>query len=102
MFLVFQCFHKTAEKEALLKEARSLKSEMINTAKEEAQNEAQKILNQAQEAIQNEKRSALNELKEQVGIIALDIAEKVLRKELETKHKQIQLVNQLLKDTDLK
>ena len=91
-----------AEKEALLKEARSLKSEMINTAKEEAQSEAQKILNQAQEAIQNEKRSALNELKEQVGIIALDIAEKVLRKELETKHKQIQLVNQLLKDTDLK
>ncbi len=75
---------------------------MINEAKAEAQEEAQKILTQAQEAIQNEKRAAVNELKQQVGTIALDIAEKVLQNELESKEKQMQLVNQLLEDTDLK
>ena len=75
---------------------------MINEAKVEAQEEAQKILAQAQEAIQNEKRAAVNELKQQVGSIALDLAEKVLQKELESKEKQMQLVNQLLEDTDLK
>ena len=91
-----------AEKETLLKEARTTRSEIINSAKEEAQQEAQKILSQAQEAIQNEKRAAVNELKEQVGSIALDIAEKVLHKELESKDKQMQLVNQLLQDTELK
>ena len=91
-----------AEKEALLKEARKAKADMINEAKTEAQEEAQKILTQAQEAIQNEKRAAVNELKQQVGIIALDIAEKVLQNELESKEKQMQLVNQLLEDTDLK
>ena len=64
----------SAEKEALLKEARSTRSEMINAAKEEAQQEAQKILSQAQDAIQNEKRAAVNELKEQVGTIAIEIA----------------------------
>jgi F-type H+-transporting ATPase subunit b len=57
---------------------------------------------QAQQAIQNEKRTAINELKDQVGSIALEIAEKVLRKELDSKDKQMDLVNEILKDTELK
>jgi F-type H+-transporting ATPase subunit b len=91
-----------AEKEALLKEANSTRADLINTAKEEAQAEADKILTQAQEAIQNEKRAAINELREQVGSIAMDIAEKVLQKELENKDKQVQLIDQLIQDSDLK
>ena len=91
-----------AEKEALLKEARTTRSELINGAKEEAQEEAQKILSQAQDAIQSEKRAAVKELKEQVGSIAMEIAEKVLQKELENKDRQLELVDQLLQDTKLK
>lgn len=91
-----------AEKEALLKEARTTRAELINSAKEEAQAEAEKILSQAQEAIQNEKREALTELKEQVGSLAMGIAEKVLQKELDNKDKQVQLIDQLLQDADLK
>lgn len=91
-----------AQKEALLKEARTIRSEMINTAKVEAQSEANKILSQAQEAIQNEKRTAVNELKDQVSSIALDIATKVLQNELESKDKQMQLVSKLLQDSDMK
>ena len=91
-----------AQKEALLKEARTIRSEMINTAKVEAQSEANKILSQAQEAIQNEKRTAVNELKDHVSSIALDIATKVLKNELESKDKQMQLVSKLLQDSDIK
>jgi len=91
-----------AEKESLLKEARTLSSEIINTAKEEAQGEAQKIIFQAQETIQNEKRSAVKELRVQVGSIAIDIAEKIIQKELDNKEKQLQLIEQLLKETKLK
>lgn len=91
-----------AEKEVLLKEARATRAELINSAKEEAQAEAEKILSQAQEAIQNEKRAALTELKEQVGSLAMGIAEKVLQKELDNKDKQVQLIDQLLQDADLK
>tara|TARA_B110000114_G_scaffold118607_1_gene124251 strand:- start:160 stop:660 length:501 start_codon:yes stop_codon:yes gene_type:complete len=91
-----------AEKESLLKEARATRSELINNAKEEAQVEAQKILSQAQDAIQSEKRAAVKELKEQVGSIAMEIAEKVLKKELENKDRQLELVDQLLQDTKLK
>ena len=89
-------------KEAMLKEARNTRADLINTAKEEAKAEAEKILTQAQEAIQNEKRAAVNELKDQVGSIAMDIAEKVLQKELESNDKQEQLISQLLKESDLK
>ena len=91
-----------AQKETLLKEARMIRSEMINTAKVEAQSEANKILSQAQEAIQNEKRTAVNELKDHVSSIALDIATKVLQNELESKDKQMQLVSKLLQDSDMK
>ena len=91
-----------AEKESLLKEARATRSELINNAKEEAQVEAQKILSQAQDAIQSEKRAAVKELKEQVGSIAMEIAKKVLQKELENKDRQLELVDQLLQDTKLK
>ena len=71
-------------------------------AKEEAKVEAQKILEQAQKVIQNEKQAALNELRDQVGSIAMDIAGKVLHKELESNEKQLQLVEQLLKEINLK
>ena len=91
-----------AEKEALLKEAHSTRADLINTAKEEAQAEADKILTQAQEAIQNEKRAAINELREQVGTIAMKKKKKVLQKELENKDKQVQLIDQLIQDSDLK
>lgn len=91
-----------AEKEALLKGARNTRADLINTAKEEAQAEADKILIQAQEAIQNEKRAAIKELREQVGSLAMDIAGKVLQKELDNKDKQVELIDQLIQDYDLK
>ena len=90
------------EKEILLKEALKTKNQIISDAKKEAQNETEKILSQAQDTIQSEKRAALKELKNQVSSIAIDIAEKVINKELENKDKQMNLVNDLLKETDFK
>ena len=90
-----------AEREALLKEARSSGAEIVAQAKTEAKAEADKIIAHAQESIQNEKRAALNELKNQVAQISLDIAEKVIDSELDSKDKQSKLVNQLIKDASL-
>ena len=90
------------EKEFLIKEALKTKNQIIGEAKKEAQNEAEKILSQAQESIQSEKKAALKELKNQVGSIAIDIAEKVINKELDSKDKQMNLIKGLLKETDFK
>ena len=90
-----------AEREALLKEARSNGAEIVAQAKTEAKTEADKIIALAQESIQNEKRAALNELKNQVAQISLDIAERVIDSELDSKYKQSQLVEKLIKDVSL-
>jgi len=90
-----------AERESLLKEARSNGADIVAQAKAEAKAEADKIIALAQESIQNEKRAALIELKNQVAQISLDIAEKVIDSELESKEKQSKLVNQLIKDASL-
>ena len=90
------------EKEFLIKEALKTKNQIIGEAKKEAQNEAEKILSQAQESIKSEKKAALKELKNQVGSIAIDIAEKVINKELDSKDKQMNLIKGLLKETDFK
>ena len=90
-----------AEREALLKEARTSGADLFAKAKEDAKLEADKILSQAQDAIQNEKRAAINELKNQVAQISLEIAEKVIEGELEDKDKQTSLVEKLLKDASL-
>tara|TARA_B100000900_G_scaffold52342_1_gene38652 strand:+ start:5548 stop:6045 length:498 start_codon:yes stop_codon:yes gene_type:complete len=90
-----------AERESLLKKARSEGANIVTQAKDEAKAEADKIIAQAQESIQNEKRAALIELKNQVAQISLDIAEKVIDSELESKEKQSKLVNQFIKDAPL-
>lgn len=74
-----------AERDALLKEARELKDQLITQAKEQAQSEADKLIANAKDSIQKEKQQALQELKMQVAEISIEIAEKVLCKELENK-----------------
>lgn len=90
-----------AEREALLKDARATGAEIIAQSKIDAQTEANKIIAQAQETIRNEKRVAVNELKNQVAQISLEIAEKVIDKELDNKNKQAELVDKFLKDVSL-
>ena len=68
-----------AERDTLLKEAREIKQQLIDDAKNEAQSEAKKIISQAQETIQNEKKAAISDLKNQVATLSIDIAEKVLK-----------------------
>ena len=90
-----------AEREALLKDARSNGADIVAQSKAEAKAEADKITTQAQESIQNEKRAAIAELKNQVAQISLDIAEKVIDSELESKDKQSKLVDKLIKEASL-
>ena len=85
------------DRDALLKEAREMKNEIISKAKETATNEADKIISSAKEQITNEKMKALTELKNQVAAISIEMAEKVLGSELSNADAQKDLVNRALK-----
>ncbi len=91
-----------AERDTLLKEARTTSNQIVEQAKAEAKKEADKIMQQTQEAIANEKAAAVDDLKRQVAGFSLDIAEQVLKSELESESKQKQLVEKLLSDVKLK
>jgi F-type H+-transporting ATPase subunit b len=90
-----------SERDEILKEAKMLKDNIVNEAKTQAQTEGAKLIEKARIEIENQKKAALAELKGQVSSLSLDIAERVLRSQLDDKAKQQDLVNSLLKDVEL-
>lgn len=90
------------QRDSMLKEARELKERIVTEASSEAQEKADKIVAQAQITIQNEKNAALADLKNQVAELSIQIAEKVIRKELSSSEQQYRLVEEMLEDVTLK
>jgi len=89
------------QRDALLKEARDIKEGIIKEAQENANKQADKILTSAKEQISNEKIKAITELKNKVAILSIDIAEKVLKRELKEKSHQEEFITERLKNSDL-
>ena len=90
-----------AERDALMKEAKEVKDKIITEARDKASAEAAKLLATAKEAIQNEKEAAIDSMREQMAILSVDIAEKVLKQKLSDDKEQTKLVNRLVDDIDL-
>lgn len=89
------------EKVKILKEAKETSTRMVNEAKDKAKAEANKILESARNEINTQKQAAMQEVTNEVGSMALQIAEKVLRKELSTSGDHKNYVNQLVKEIQL-
>ena len=89
------------ERAQLLKEARDTKDRIISEAKEQAKIEANKIVIDAQAAIQQQKMAALTDVKNQVGTLVIEVAEKVLRRELGNKSEQENYIKQLAEEVKL-
>jgi len=58
-------------------------------------------MSSAREQITNEKNAAISELKNQVAVLSIEIAEKILKLELTNDEKQKALVSNLMKDLNL-
>ncbi len=91
-----------AEREAMLKEAREIKDKLINDAKDEAKIQAGKMIEMAKTSIEMEKQSAITDLKNQVAELSVEIAEKVIKKELSGKDQQLNLIKKMLDEATLK
>ena len=76
------------EKKKILAEAYKANHEIIQQAKAEAQTEADKIIEHARATIESEKNIALNEIKQLMADLSIDIAKKVLQRELSDEDKQ--------------
>ena len=89
------------QRESLLKEAREIRSRIIADAESEATEKANKLIEAAKTAIENEKSAAMKELNNTVVDLSLNIAEKLLSKELDNKEKQQENIQEILENTKL-
>jgi len=86
------------ERSQMLKEAKEIKDRIVNEAKDQAKTEANKIILDAQQQIQQQKMAALTEVKNEIGNLAVEVAEKILRKQLATAENQGSYMNMLTED----
>jgi F-type H+-transporting ATPase subunit b len=90
-----------SEHDKILKEAREIKESIIEEAKEQAVNESKKLIDKARIGIQNEKINAMKEIKNQVTILSVEIAAKILQKKLSVDKEQQELIEKSLRDIKL-
>ena len=89
------------ERAQMLKEAKETKDKIINEAKEQAKVETNKIIADAQSVIEQQKMAALTDLKNQVGMLVIEVSEKILRRELSNKQEQEKYIKQLAENVKL-
>ena len=84
-----------AEQARILKEASDAKDRIVAQAKEDAAKEASKIMEQTAVQIQAQKESALRDIRSQVSALSVEVAEKVLKRELDKSAEQTALIDRL-------
>ena len=87
------------EKQAqILKEAAETRDAIVEKAQEKARAEGARLLDDAKAAIEQEKKAAIADIRKQVATLSVEIAEKVLRKNLQSDLAQMDLINRMLDD----
>ena len=86
------------EQARIINEQQELKRQLIEEARSEARNEAERIMFEARTKIQKEQNEAMEKIKDEVILLSIDIAEKLLQRELSDKDAQSRYVEQILKE----
>ncbi len=86
------------EQARILKEAMATSQTIIKEARDKAGIEGQKMIDAAKEQINAEKEIALRDIRSQVVDLSTNVAEKVLRKDLENQDKQLDYIDSLLNE----
>lgn len=88
------------EREGLIREARELKDEIIEEARAAAKTEASRMVEKAREQIDRERKEAVANIRQQVGLMSLEIAEKILKEELVSEERQQSVIEKYLRHVD--
>ena len=88
------------EQSAILREATETKARIVADSKAQARAEADKLLSEAKLQIAAEKESALREVRKEVALLSVQVAEKVLRHELQDDDSQKAFIDQLVDEAD--
>lgn len=84
----------------ILRDAAKMKTQIIEEARNEASKEAQKVMDAAKLAIDQSRKEAELQFRNEVSKFAIEIAEKVVRKQLKSDAAQSEYVNKLLDEIE--
>jgi len=86
----------------ILRDAERMRNQLIDNAKGEAAVEAKKVTEAAQVSLEQARKEAEKQLRSEVGELALQIAEKVIRKNIADDKAQKELVDKYLREVETK
>ena len=86
------------EQSRILKEASEARESILSQAKEEAAAEAAKLLEHAKVEIAAERESAIRDIRRQVAMISVEVAEKIVRKDLDAAGGQQDLLDRMVEE----
>jgi F-type H+-transporting ATPase subunit b len=89
------------ERDKILRDAREAASRLSDQAQQDAKKTADKIIEDAMGVIQTEKQAALRDVREQVATFSLEVAEKLMKKNLADDKSQKELIGSYIKDLKL-
>lgn len=89
------------ERDKILRDARTAANRIHDDAQADAKKNADRLIEDAKSIIQTEKNAALRDVKEQVAMFSLNIAEKLIKKNLSDDKSQKELANAFIKDLKL-
>ena len=81
---------------AVLKEATATRDAIIAKAENQARDRSAQLINDAKAEIEQEKQQAIREIRGQVAELSVKIAEKIVKQQLATDDKQMELINKIL------
>ena len=80
----------------ILKEAADTRDAIVAQAKEKAREEGNRLIAEAKTEIESQKQAAISEIRAQMAELSVKVAEKILRKELDSNAKQMETIDRLL------
>lgn len=89
------------ERDKILRDARDAANRLHDQAQTDAKKNADKIIADAKAVIQTEKNAALRDVREQVALFSLEVAEKLMRKNLADDKAQKELTNRFVDELKL-
>ena len=79
-----------------MREAMHERDKIIVEARKHAEAVAQKELDDVKQQIQQEKEEAIRDIRRQVAVLSVDIAEKIIRRNLDEKQDQMEMIDRML------
>ena len=84
----------------ILRDAAKIKTQIIEEARNEASVEAKKVMDAAKLSIEQSRKEAELQFRNEVSKFSIEIAEKMLRKQMASDEAQTELVNKLLDEIE--